>query len=450
MDSAFVERIPLHPPFSKGDMGDLLSKGSHYFFPDKNRRHFTFLPKGFLFLLLLVSHQVIAQVKLGAELLLEKHFALIEGKRVGLIINHTALLPNGMHLADALHKDRRVNLVALFGPEHGVRGDHPDGVNIQGGADAKTGVPVHSLYVGGSFKATKEMMRQIDVLIFDLQDVGARFYTFISTLALAMESAAERGIPFIVLDRPNPIRGTWVEGFVREDSLRSFVGWNRIPIAYGMTIGELATMINEEGWLKGGIKAKHTVVKMEGWKREMWYDETGLRWISPSPNMRTLSTATVYPGMCLVEGTNVSEGRGTERPFEYIGAPFVKGSELAQRMNAYRLPGVTFEPIEFTPQDIPNVALNVKHRSVRCEGVYVKVVDRDKFEPVKTGVFLLSALKSLYPADFKWRERTMDLLAGTPQLRLAIDAQTDPSLLAQMWKKEVAEFYTTRRKSLLY
>jgi uncharacterized protein YbbC (DUF1343 family) len=402
-----------------------------------------------LSLLLFVSCNTQAQVKVGAELLLGEQVSLIKGKRVGLVVNHTALLPDGTHLADTLHNHPNVKLVALFGTEHGIRGDAPDGKTIQHGVDARTGIPVYSLY-GETRKPTNEMLKDVDVLIFDIQAIGARFYTFVSTMALAMESAAELNIPFIVLDRPNPIRGTWVEGFVREDSLRSFVGWNRIPIVYGMTIGELATMINEEGWLKSGIKAKLTVVKMEGWKRAMWYDETGLRWISPSPNMRTLSTATVYPGMCLVEGTNVSEGRGTDRPFEYIGAPFVNGKEFAERMNSYALPGVRFEAIEFTPQDIPNVAANVKHKGIRCEGVFVRVTDRNTFEPVRSGVFLLSALKSLYPVDFKWREKSIDLLAGTPRLRLAIDAHTDPSLIAQMWKKEVAEFYTTRRKSLLY
>ena len=391
----------------------------------------------------------LSQVKVGADLLFEKHFHLIEGKRVALVVNHTAVLNDGRHLADAMFENPKTKLVALFGPEHGVRGDVPDGVSVQHGVDTKTGVPAYSLY-GATNKPTAEMLKGVDVLVFDIQDVGARFYTFLSTMTLSMEAAAEHRIPFIVLDRPNPIRGTWVEGFVLEDSLRSFVGLNPVPIVHGMTVGELATMINEEGWLKGGIKAKLTVVKMEGWKREMWYDETGLRWISPSPNMRTLSTATVYPGMCLVEGTNISEGRGTERPFEYIGAPFVKGKELAERMNAYRLPGVTFEPIEFTPRDIPNIAVNVKHKGNRCEGVFVNIVDRDKFEPAKTGVFLLSTLRSLYPDDFRWRERTIDLLAGTPLLRTMIDRGESPQRIVDRWKNELEQFNRLRSKYLQY
>ena len=390
-----------------------------------------------------------AQVQTGADLLFMKHFVLIKGKKVGLITNHTAVLSNGTHLADALKRDPSTDLIALFGPEHGIRGDAPDGLRRQDSIDAKTGIPVYSLY-GKVYKPTREMLKNIDVLVFDIQDIGARFYTYISTLSYSMEAAAEAGIPFVVLDRPNPIGGVRVEGFIREDSLRSFVGLHPIPIAYGMTTGELATLFNEEGWLEGGIKADLTVVRLEGWRRSMWYDETGLPWIEPSPNMKFLSTAIVYPGMCLVEGTNVSEGRGTPRPFETIGAPFVNGDTLANELNKAQLPGVLFEAIRFTPEADPRAAPNPKHVGQICGGVSIRVTRRDLFEPVRTGVHLLAVLKKLYPGNFQWRRSGIDRLAGTRSLREGIDAGKDPEAVAREWADRVARFSRLRAKYLLY
>lgn len=390
-----------------------------------------------------------AQVKTGADLLFEKHFKLIEGKRVGLVTNHTAMLSNGKHLADALHEDKRTKLVALFGPEHGVRGDAPAGDKISDAVDGKTGVPAYSLY-GGINKPTKEMLKDVDVLIYDIQDVGVRFYTYISTLSYAMEAAAEHKIPYVVLDRPNPIRGTWVEGFNRDDSLRSFVGLHPIALANGMTIGELATMYNNEGWLKGGVKANLTVVKMEGWKRSMWYDQTGLKWLPPSPNIPTLDAAILYPGTCLFEGTNLSEGRGTLRPFENIGAPYIDGSKWAKALNDAKLKGVAFEAVEFTPRSIPNMATRPKRLGEKCGGVLVKVTNRDVLEPVKVGVAMLVTAKALYPDSLKWRERSIDRLSGTPKLRKAIDAGATTEEIVVMWKSDVEQFKKVRAKHLLY
>ncbi|HAL57790.1 MAG TPA: DUF1343 domain-containing protein [Bacteroidetes bacterium] len=390
----------------------------------------------------------VGQVKTGADLLFEKYAHLVEGKRIGLVTNHSALLSNGKHLVDAISESRRARLVALFGPEHGVRGDAPAGKKIIDARDEKTGVPVYSLY-GQINKPTPEMLKDVDVLLFDILDVGVRFYTFESTMSLAMEAAAEMGIPYIVLDRPNPIRGTWVEGFIRLDSLRSFVGLYPIPVAHGLTMGELATMINNEGWLKNGVRADLKVVKMEGWKRTMWFDETGVRWVKPSPNIAGLATAVVYPGTCFFEGTNVSEGRGTDRPFETIGAPFVAGEQLARELQSYGLPGVVFEPIKFTPRDIPGAASNPKHKSIECGGVFVKVVDRNVYEPVRTGIAMLSALKKLYPNDFQWRN-SIDRLSGTPMVRLRIDAGEKPENIVAAWKVELAGFGKLREKYLLY
>jgi uncharacterized protein YbbC (DUF1343 family) len=393
---------------------------------------------------------VSAQVKTGADLLFEKHLDLIQGKNVGLVTNHSALLSGGKHLADALHEDTRTRLVVLFGPEHGVRGDAPAGATIGNDIDKKTGVPAYSLY-GAVNKPTKEMLRGVDVLIFDLQDVGARFYTFISTLSYAMEAAAENNIPFVVLDRPNPIRGTWVEGFNRLDSLRSFVGLHPIVIAHGMTIGELATMYNGEGWLKNGIKANLTVVKMDGWTRGMWYDQTGLKiWMKPSPNLPTLQSCVAYPGTCLFEGVNISEGRGTDKPFEKIGAPYIDGETWAKALNQHGLKGVVFEPITFSTRSIDNVVQHPKFEGQKCGGVFLKVTDRDVFEPVKTAVYMLSTAKQLYPDSMKWRERSIDRLSGTPQFRKAVDSGMAPQKIVEMWTAAVEKFESLRAKYLLY
>jgi len=417
-----------------------------------NHRSFT-IRCSFLALFTLFSFlgaPLFSQVKTGADLLLTKYRVLVAGKRVGLITNQTGRLSDGRFLADVLHKDPDVTLAALFGPEHGIRGAAPAGVRQSDNVDSATGVPAYSLY-GKNYKPTPAMLKGIDVLLFDIQDVGARFYTYISTLSYAMEAAAEQGIPFVVLDRPNPIRGTWVEGFGREDSLRSFVGLQPIPIVHGMTVGELATMYNNEGWLAGGIHANLTVVKMEGWKRNMWYDQTGLPWISPSPNIPTIESAVVYPGMCLVEGTNLSEGRGTVRPFEYISAPYVDGKKLAAELNAAHLPGVRFEPMAVTPVSIPGASTNPKYKGEECGGVFVHVTDRNVYEPVKAGVYLIAAAKKLYPHQFRWRShRGIDRLAGTPRFRQAIDEGWPPERIAGLWKMEVKQFRTLRAASLLY
>lgn len=405
--------------------------------------------KTLLALLAMFSGTLAAQVLPGADILLAERLDLIKGKRLGIVTNHSAILKDGRHLVDALMATRDVKVVALFGPEHGIRGDAPDGRSVRDTVDPKTGVPMYSLY-GRINKPTKEMLKDVDVLIFDIQDVGARFYTFISTMSHAMEAAAENGIPYLVLDRPNPIRGTWVEGPVRVDTLRSFVGLHPIPIAHGMTVGELATMFNEEGWLAGGVKAKLTVVKCTGWKRTQWFDQTGLTWVRPSPNMATLATATVYPGTCLFEGTNLSEGRGVEKPFETIGAPYVDGAVWAKELNALGLPGVRFESVRFTPHEIPNVASRPKHQGKECGGVSVVVTDRERLEPVRMAVHMLATSKRLAGDAFQWRNSSIDRLSGTPALRLAIDAGTPAEEIVNSWKSETDRFGTTRAKYLLY
>ncbi len=390
-----------------------------------------------------------AQIKVGADRLLTEERSLIEGKRIGLVTNHSALLSDGRHLADALHKDPAMHLTTLFGPEHGIRGDAPDGRTVQDGTDPATGLPVFSLY-GKINKPTAEMLQDVDVLVFDIQDVGARFYTFISTMFLAMEAAAESSIPFIVLDRPNPIRGVMVEGPIRVDSMKSFVGWGPMPVSHGMTVGELATMANELGWLANGVRANLAVVRMSGWKRAMWYDETGLRWIKPSPNMPFVSTATVYPGTCLFEGTTLSEGRGSERPFEWIGAPYLDGPKWAELLNARGLPGVKFRAVTFTPREIPNVTSRPKHQGKECSGVAIEIVDRNKVQPFAMALHMLATAKMVAPDSMKWRASSIDRLSGTDELRRGIDAGKQPDELLRSWEAGRANFVEQRARYLLY
>lgn len=401
-------------------------------------RFFSLLATCFSLLTISASSQVLV----GADRLFSaEQVHLVAGKRVGLVTNHTAVLRNGVHLADSLARHSGVTLAALFGPEHGIRGEAVAGAAVDDSIDPGTGVKVFSLY-GRTTKPTREMLDGLDVLLYDIQDVGARFYTYISTMSYAMEAAAEAGIPFVVLDRPNPITGERVEGFVLEDSLRSFVGLHPIPITHGMTAGELAGMINGQGWLKDGVKADLTVVRMTGWTRSMWYDETGLAWIPPSPNMRTLETAIVYPGVCLIEGTNLSEGRGTDAPFELAGAPFMDGRLWAGELNRLGLQGVRFEAVTFTPDAS-------KYAGTTCGGVHIRVTDREVFSPVKTGLGLLSTARALYPLEFQWKPRSIDRLAGTPLVRAMVDeGKTVDQILQGVPPGE--RFLMGRRTYLLY
>jgi uncharacterized protein YbbC (DUF1343 family) len=258
---------------------------------------------------------------------------VFRGKRLGIITNHTAYDSQGRFVVDVLRGMAGVTVSALFSPEHGLWGKEQAGENIKGQTDPVYHLPVYSLY-GQTRKPTSEMLRGIDVLVFDIQDIGARFYTYISTMSLAMEAAAENGKRFVVLDRPNLINGSCVEGNVLDAAMASFVGMHPVPVRHGMTAGELATMFNERGWLAGRVRADLVVIPMEGWRRAMWYDRTGLRFIKPSPNMPDLETAAVYPGLCLLEGTNVSEGRGTDRPFRQFGAPWIDSQDLTRRIKS--------------------------------------------------------------------------------------------------------------------
>jgi uncharacterized protein YbbC (DUF1343 family) len=344
--------------------------------------------------------------------------------------------------------------MALFGPEHGIRGDAPAGAKITTGVDPKTGVPTYSLY-GEIRKPAPEMLKDIDALVFDIQDVGARFYTYISTMALAMEAAAEAKIPFYVLDRPNPIGGL-VEGPVLDPAHRSFVGIHPIALRHGMTVGELAQMFNGEGWLTTGAKeapqsleADLHVIPIQGWRHDMLFDETGLPWVSPSPNMTSLTTALVYPGMCLLEATNFSEGRGTNLPFEKVGAPWVESQKLIAKLQN-RVPGVYLRPIDFIPMDIRGKAMNPKFKGTGCRGIQIDITKPHTLQAVAFGIHLLCALHESYPKRFAIDEKRMARLSGQTWVREMILAGEKPEAILQRMAKELQPFRALRQKYLLY
>jgi uncharacterized protein YbbC (DUF1343 family) len=301
---------------------------------------------------------------------------------------------------------------------------------------------VYSLY-GPTQKPTPQMLADVDVLVFDIQDIGARFYTYIWTMALAMEAAAEAKKPFIVLDRPNPITGTRVQGPCLDPAFASLMGLYPIPVVHGLTVGELARMFNEEGWLAGGIKADLTVVRMEGWRRDMWFDQTGLTFVRPSPNIPDLETAAVYPGLALLEGTNVSEGRGTSSPFRQFGAPWIDSQQLADRLNGLSLPGLRFEAVTFTPA-------GSKHRDQPCHGARLIVTDRNQLDPFYSGVQIVREIQRLAPAPFQWDVVHFDRLCGTDAVRKAIAGQGDLASLRQSWDGQVNAFLKIRQKYLIY
>jgi uncharacterized protein YbbC (DUF1343 family) len=390
-----------------------------------------------------------AAVQPGADRLFRDAASLIKGKRVGVLTNHTGLLSDGRSIIDAVADSTLCTLAALFGPEHGISGDTPDGKVVDNTLHPRHGVQVYSLY-GKTHKPTPEMLRGIDVLVCDIQDVGARFYTFISTVALALEAAAEQSIPFVILDRPNPIRGLAFDGPVRVPSLKSFVGWMPIPVMHGLTVGELARLWNEEGWLLNGIKGKLDVVSMHGWERSMWFDQTGLQWTPPSPNMRSLETAIVYPGMCFVEGTSVSEGRGTSDPFQIVGAPWADPQLILKHLEEFETPGIKYSETRFVPKEIPGAASKPKYENSECRGVRISVVDRDSVRPVRLGVAILAAFKRAHPSETEFRHRRFDILTGNKNVRQMLDRGVHPDEICEGWEKELAEFGEVRSKHLLY
>lgn len=401
-------------------------------------------------------------VKLGIDLFVERYLNLVEGKRVGLITNPTGV--NGeLNSTIDLLLSNGVNLVALYGPEHGVRGNAQAGEYVPFYWDDKYDLPVFSLYgqtmeVPGDILNNideymkdfdtkhegklpeKKMVEGIDVMLFDIQDVGTRVYTYIATMAYAMRSCAEFGIDFIVLDRPNPIGGA-VEGPILEyPEYSSFVGLYPIPMRHGMTAGELAKLFNDRFMDK---KVNLTVIRMEGWKRGMWYDDTGLPWVIPSPNMPTMDTATVYPGQVLIEGTSMSEGRGTTKPFELFGAPWIDGYALAKELNALGLPGVKFREAWFTPTFS-------KHSGKMCGGVQIHVTDREAYKPFETTLYTIETVKRLYPENLTFDVHYFDRLAGNSWIRESLERGVPVQQIVERYTEDLEAFESMSGEYLLY
>ncbi|MCL5282699.1 MAG: DUF1343 domain-containing protein [Planctomycetes bacterium] len=370
------------------------------------------------------------------------HTDLFKGKRLGIIANHTSYNSEGKYIVDVFRAMEGVRVVALFSPEHGLRGLEEAGAKVENETDPVTGLPVYSLF-GKISKPTPQMLADVDVLVFDIQDVGARFYTYLYTMSLAMEAATENHKRFVVLDRPDPINGVQLEGPVLEPKFATFVGLYPIPVRYGLTVGELAKMINGEGWLAKGVKADLTVVPLTGWQRGMWFDETGLRFIKPSPNMPDVVTEALYPGLCLLEGTNLSEGRGTPKPFRQFGAPWIDSDTLAAKLNALNLGGVRFAAVFFTPT-------SSKFQNQQCHGVEIVLTDRTRLEPFWCGVLIVNELRQMYPTNFKWIEKHFDRLCGTATIREAIIARKPLPLLKAAWAAQCRTFDSMRRKYFFY
>jgi uncharacterized protein YbbC (DUF1343 family) len=387
-------------------------------------------------------------VRPGIEILLKHKKDLIRGARIGAVVHPASVLSNLCHTADALFESRDFQLVSLFGPQHGARGETQDNmVESEFYWDPDTGLPVHSLY-GTTRWPTEDMLKGVDVLLYDLQDAGTRVYTFIYTMAYCMEACARNGKSMIVLDRPNPINGRQMEGNLLHPEFRSFVGRYPIPMRHGMTVGELALFFNSEF----GIGCNLTVVAMEGWRRDFWFDQTGLLWVPPSPNLPTLDSATVYPGSVLVEGTCLSEGRGTTRPFELIGAPFIHSREYAEHLNAMGLPGVWFRSAYFQPTF-------QKWAGQMCGGIQIHVTDRGKFEPYLTGIAVISTARALYPESFGWRDppyeyesekMPFEILCGGKGIAEMIRRETPWEQIRQSWQDDIEKFQSQRSAYLLY
>lgn len=370
----------------------------------------------------------------GIDVLKQEEFRSLKGRQIGLVTNHTGRDRDGNSTIDLLHTAPGVKLLALFSPEHGLRGllDEP----VPDGKDPKTGLPVHSLY-GKTRRPTAEQLKGLDTLVFDIQDIGCRFYTYSTTLGYVLETAAAHKLKVIVLDRPNPIGGQAVEGPILERKLESFVGYHPLPVRHGMTLGELALLWNKER----KINAELEVVKVKGWSRGDLFDRTGLEWISPSPNMRSLPAALLYPGIGLLETTNVSVGRGTDRPFELIGAPWIKGRELAAALARRDLPGVRFLPIRFTPA-------SSTHRGKECGGVQIYLDDWSRFASLPVGLAVACELKRLYPKD--WQSKGYGRLLGHPPSLQMLEAGESAEAIQKAWQPELETFLGVRKGYLLY
>ncbi|HEX8636568.1 MAG TPA: DUF1343 domain-containing protein [Pyrinomonadaceae bacterium] len=388
------------------------------------------------------------QIKIGLENVLSKQLQVLRSKRLGLICNQSSVNRRYQHAADLFYDHSEIDLVALFGPQHGIRGDVQDNmIETSHATDKSTNLPIFSLY-SETREPTEEMLKNVDALVFDLQDVGCRVYTFIYTMANAMRACARYGKEFIVLDRPNPIGGAEVEGNVLEKGNESFVGLYPIPMRHGMTVGELAELFNREYQLNCDLK----VIEMSDWDRELYLDETDAPWVIPSPNMPTVDTAVVFPGTVYFEGTRISEGRGTTKPFELVGAPYIDAKQYCESLTLLELPGVIFRETNFLPTF-------QKHQNTVCGGVFLHVVDRKQFKPVITGIALVKTAFDLYKNEFEWKtppyeyvfdRNPFDVIAGTSKTREQIESGASLTEIELSWGNGVKVFDEVRRKYLFY
>jgi uncharacterized protein YbbC (DUF1343 family) len=390
----------------------------------------------------------IKEVKIGLEKVLGEQHHLLKGLRVGLICNQASVDRKFQHAADLFYEHSDINLTALFGPQHGIRGDVQDNmIETAHTTDKITGLPIYSLY-SETREPNEEMLQNVDALVFDLQDVGCRVYTFIYTMANAMKACAKFDKKFFVLDRPNSIGGVKVEGNLLETGYESFVGQFPIPMRHGLTVGELAQLFNKEF----NINCELTVITMDGWQREYYMDETDAPWVMPSPNMPTVDTAVVFPGTVYFEGTQISEGRGTTRPFEIVGAPFIDARELVDALKELKLEGVIYRAINFLPTF-------QKHHKEPCSGVFLHITDRELFKPVINGIGIMKAIYDLYKNDFKWKntgyeyvfdKNPFDVISGTDKTRKQFEEGIELKEIENSWKKDETDFRLLSEKYLLY
>lgn len=391
------------------------------------------------------------RVRTGAEVLRDRGFDSLAGRRVGLITNQTAVVES-KHLIDLLNEAPGVDLVALFGPEHGLRGKAEAGATVNDGMDTATGVPVYSLY-GESTAPSEQVLASLDILVFDIQDIGARFYTYIATMGKSMQAAARAGIPFLVLDRPNPLGGARVDGYVLDMEFRSGVGPYPIPVQHGLTVGELSAMIKGEALLEDISDLDLSIIKMTGWSREMLWPDTGLPWIATSPNIPTFETALVYVGTCFFEAIDASEGRGTAAPFLTLGAPWLNADEAARALTDLQLPGVTFSAGQQIPRNIPGVADHPLFENRSIQTIQIQVTDVASYSPLETGIAALKSVIDLAPDSTHAtliNRRWMALLSGSDRLANAlVDGRTAREIVSS-WTEEVETFRQRSAAYLLY
>ncbi len=388
------------------------------------------------------------RIRPGLEVLLEDKIGLLRGRRIGLVCNQATVTPDLRHAADVFSEHPDIDLTTLFGPQHGIRGDVQDNmIETEHATDPRTGIPIYSLY-SETREPTDAMLENVDAIVFDLQDVGCRIYTFVYTMANCMRAAARLGKQVIVCDRPNPINGNAMEGNITEHEFKSFVGQFEIPTRHGMTTGELAKMFNEHF----GIGCDLEIVSMDGWRREMWFEETGLPWILPSPNIPTVDTCVVFPATVHVEGTEISEGRGTTKPFELNGAPYIDPWAWSEALEKYNFPGVAFRQTFFQPTF-------QKYAGVTCGGLQIHVTDRNAFTPVIVGIAMIKAAYDLYSDLYEWKrdpyeyefgKNPFDVVCGTDKIRKAIESGASVDEICASWNDGLNTFREQRKKYLLY